>query len=241
MRQTAEWRARRPDKERYPQDSYYECGYDWRGQRHDIGGSGIMSDFALRGAELARARFEESARVKRALAEGSAELVARAAELVFECLREGRKVLVCGNGGSAADAQHIAGELVGRYLRERRALPAIALTTDTSILTAIGNDYAFEVVFSRQVEALGAPGDVLIGITTSGNSPDVLRAVEAAQRIGLRTIGLTGQSGGKLAGLADLCIRVPSAETPRIQEAHIAIAHVVCELVEEAIVEAEGG
>jgi D-sedoheptulose 7-phosphate isomerase len=191
----------------------------------------------LRGAELARARFEESARVKRELAAGSAEVVARAAELVYECLRSGHKVLLCGNGGSAADAQHIAGEFVGRYLKERRALPAIALTTDTSILTAIGNDYSFDIVFARQVEAIGAPGDVLIGISTSGNSPDVLRAVEAAQRIGLRTIGLTGQSGGQLAGLADICVRVPSSETPRVQEGHIAIAHVLCELVEDAIVE----
>lgn len=200
-----------------------------------------MDDFVLRGAELARARFEESARVKRALADASAEVVARAAALIYECLRDGHKVLICGNGGSAADAQHIAGEFVGRFLKERRALPAVALTTDTSILTAIGNDYAFDVVFSRQVEALGEPGDVLIGITTSGNSPDVLRAVEAARRIGLRTIGLTGQSGGKLAPLAELCICVPTTATPRIQEGHIAIAHVVCELVEDAVVEAAGG
>jgi D-sedoheptulose 7-phosphate isomerase len=199
------------------------------------------NESALRGAELARARLAESARVKAALAESAAEVIARAAELIVACLRDGRKVLICGNGGSAADAQHIAGELVGRFLKERRALPAIALTTDTTILTALGNDYSFDVVFSRQVEALGRPGDVLIGISTSGNSPDVLRAVEAGRRLGLRTIGLTGQSGGKLAAQTDLCVRVPSAETPRIQEGHIAVAHVVCELVENAIVEAEGG
>ena len=199
-----------------------------------------MDDFVIRGAALARTRFEESAQVKRALAETSAEVVARAAAIVYECLRDGHKVLICGNGGSAADAQHIAGEFVGRFLKERRALPAIALTTDTSILTAIGNDYAFDVIFSRQVEALGAPGDVLIGITTSGNSPDVLRAVEAARRVGLRTIGLTGQSGGKLAPLADVCIRVPTTATPRVQEGHIAIAHVICELVDDAVVGAEG-
>ncbi len=200
-----------------------------------------MDDFVTRGAELARNRFEESARVKRALADTSSEVVARAAALVYECLRDGHKVLLCGNGGSAADAQHISGEFVGRFLRERRALPSIALTTDTSILTAIGNDYSYDVIFSRQVEALGQPGDVLIGITTSGNSPNVLRAVEAAKRIGLRTIGLTGLSGGKLAPLADVCICVPTTATPRVQEGHIAIAHVICELVDDAIVEADGG
>ncbi len=200
-----------------------------------------MDDFVTRGAALARTRFEESARVKRALADTSAEVVARAAALVYECLRDGHKVLICGNGGSAADAQHVAAEFVGRFLKERRALPAIALTTDTSILTAIGNDYAFDVIFSRQVEALGQPGDVLVGITTSGNSPDVLRAVEAAKRLGLKTIGLTGMSGGKLAPLADLCICVPSPATPRVQEGHLAIIHAICELVDDAVVEADGG
>lgn len=153
-------------------------------------------------------------------------------EIICDALANGKKVLVCGNGGSAADSQHIATELVGRYEKERRGLPAIALTVDTSALTAIGNDYGFERVFSRQVEALANEGDVLIGITTSGNSPNVLAAVMAANKIGCKTVGLTGANGKKLAGLCNACVLVPSPRTSRIQEAHIAIAHIWCEMID---------
>lgn len=157
------------------------------------------------------------------------------AELIIERLAAGNKILLCGNGGSAADAQHIAAEFVGRYETERRALPAIALTTDTSALTALANDYSFEKVFARQVEALAASGDVLIALSTSGNSPNVVAAVMTARRIGCKTIGLTGAGGKKLASLCDRCFLVPARKTARIQEAHIAIAHVLCELVDRKI------
>jgi D-sedoheptulose 7-phosphate isomerase len=145
--------------------------------------------------------------------------------------------LICGNGGSAADAQHIAAEFVGRYETERRALPAIALTTDTSALTALANDYGFERVFARQVEALAQPGDCLIAISTSGNSPNVIAAVMTARSLGCRVIGMTGAKGKKLASLSDACLMVPSDRTARIQEAHITIAHIWCELVDEAVAE----
>ena len=164
---------------------------------------------------------------------GLAAEIARAAALVAEALGGGGKVLLCGNGGSAADAQHIAGELVGRFLRERRPLPALALNANTSVLTALGNDYGFEEVFARQVAALGRPGDVLVAISTSGNSPNVLRAAKAARERGMKVIGLTGAGGGKLRELCDLCLCVPSTSTPRIQEMHMLIGHIVCQLVEE--------
>ena len=139
-----------------------------------------------------------------------------------------------GNGGSAADAQHIAAELVGRYINERRGLPAIALTTDTSILTAVGNDYGYDNIFSRQVEALARPVDVVVGYSTSGNSANIYNAISLAKTIGCHCVALTGATGGKLAGVADSCIRVPSAETPRIQEAHAFIGHMLCDYVDRA-------
>ena len=148
------------------------------------------------------------------------------------CLLAGGKILLLGNGGSAADCQHIAAEIVGRYKRERRGLPAIALTTDTSILTAVGNDYGFEHVFSRQVEALCTPKDVVIGLSTSGNSPNVLAAIHTARQIGALTIGLTGGGGGKLAQCCDLSLVVASNDTPRIQEAHILVGHMLCDLID---------
>ena len=148
------------------------------------------------------------------------------------CLLAGGKILLLGNGGSAADCQHIAAEIVGRYKRERRGLPAIALTTDTSILTAVGNDYGFEHVFSRQVEALCTPKDVVIGLSTSGNSPNVLAAIHTARQIGAFTIGLTGGRGGKLAQCCDLSLVVASNDTPRIQEAHILVGHMLCDLID---------
>jgi len=150
-----------------------------------------------------------------------------------ERLRRGCKILICGNGGSAADAQHFAAELSGRYLKERRALAGISLTTDTSALTAIGNDYGFDRVFSRQVEALGRPGDLLVGISTSGNSPNVILAVEAAKALGLRTLCLLGRDGGKLLSLADEALVVPSPVTARIQEVHQMVYHFWCEALDE--------
>jgi D-sedoheptulose 7-phosphate isomerase len=158
--------------------------------------------------------------------------IAECGELILQTVRNGKKVLICGNGGSAADAQHIAAEFVGRYETERKALPAIALTTDTSALTALANDYSFDRVYARQVEALGADGDCLIAISTSGNSPNVIAAVMEARNRGCKVIGMTGAKGKKLASLSDACIMVPSERTARIQEAHITIAHIWCEMVD---------
>ena len=166
--------------------------------------------------------------------------VIAAADAVTAALRAGRKVLVCGNGGSAADSQHFVAELVGRFTRERRAWPALALSADSSILTAVGNDYGFERVFARQVEAHGQPGDVLIGISTSGGSPDVLAAVEAARAAGLTTIGLTGCDGGALGRAVDIHLNVPSPSTARSQEVHCTLLHVLCDLVERELVDIDG-
>jgi D-sedoheptulose 7-phosphate isomerase len=162
------------------------------------------------------------------------------ADELVECFRRGNKLLVMGNGGSAADAQHFAGEIVSRFRMERRALPAIALSTDTSILTAIGNDYGFERVFVRQVEALASAGDLVIGISTSGSSKNVLLAMDAAAAIGCRTVALVGGTGGPIAERADLQLVVPSTDTPRIQEAHITIIHIVCDLVEQKLFAVSG-
>lgn len=161
------------------------------------------------------------------------EPIAECVRLLASALKHGHKVLIMGNGGSAADAQHLAAELVGRFLMERKALPAIALTTDTSILTAIGNDFGFDEVFKRQVEALARPGDILIGISTSGNSANVVRALEAGREIGVTTIGLLGRDGGEIGKFVDFALTVPSPDTPRIQEAHLFIIHVLCDLVEK--------
>lgn len=158
-----------------------------------------------------------------------------AAELVTAALRAGRKLMICGNGGSAADAQHWAGELVSRFHYDRPGLAAIALTTDSSILTAIGNDYGYDRVFARQVEALGQAGDVLFAISTSGNSKNILAALEAARARDVATVGFTGQGGGAMVGLCDICIRIPSDSTPRIQEGHEVLGHAICAMVEAAI------
>jgi D-sedoheptulose 7-phosphate isomerase len=158
--------------------------------------------------------------------------IATLAERLKACLDEGGKIVLMGNGGSAADCQHIAAELVGRFKRERGGLAALAMTTDTSILTSVGNDYGFEHVFARQVGALCGPNDVLIGISTSGNSGNVVRAVEEGRRLGIYCVGLLGGSGGKLAGLCDFALVAPSSDTPRIQEIHILIGHILCELLE---------
>lgn len=158
-----------------------------------------------------------------------------AAEACGDAVRNGNKLLFCGNGGSAADAQHLAAELIGRLVRDRRPLAGLALTTDSSGLTCIANDFGYDDVFSRQVEGLGKSGDVLIAISTSGNSPNVIRAVEVAKPMGITTVGLLGRGGGQLAGLVDLPIVVASDETARVQEAHIFLGHVLCTLVEHAI------
>ncbi len=160
------------------------------------------------------------------------ELLEEIALCLVESLAAGGKILWCGNGGSAADAQHLAAEIVGRFRRERRGLASIALTTDTSILTAVANDYGYEAVFSRQVESLGNSGDVLVGISTSGNSPNVVRAVEAARAQGLKTIGFTGEGGGRMAALCDYLFAVPSRDTARVQEAHILAGHMLCDWIE---------
>jgi len=172
-----------------------------------------------------------------ATAENCTEEIARAAATIAECVRGRGKVLICGNGGSAADSQHLAAELVSTLTLDRRrpAIPAVALTTDTSILTAVSNDFGFAGVFARQVEALGTAGDVLIGISTSGNSEDVVLAMEQATRQGMRTVALTGESGGKLAPLADVAILVPSSETSHVQEAHLAVEQLIAFLVEDEL------
>ena len=154
---------------------------------------------------------------------------------VVNCFKSGNKLMVCGNGGSAADAQHLAAEFVNRFLINRMPLPAIALTTDSSILTSVSNDFSYDDIFAKQVEALGKRGDVFLGISTSGNSPNILRAVEASRKIGVRTVALTGGSGGLLAAAAELVLTVPSEKTPHIQEAHLWIEHMLCWLVDERL------
>lgn len=166
---------------------------------------------------------------------GMSTQIADMASLLAETFRSGGKLLVMGNGGSAADSQHFAAEIVGRFKLERKALPAVALSCDTSILTAIGNDYGFDTVFRRQVEALAVSGDVVVGISTSGNSPNVQAALELARERGCRTIGLLGRDGGSIKPLCDLALVVPSFDTPRVQEGHITIIHIVCDLVERAL------
>jgi D-sedoheptulose 7-phosphate isomerase len=178
---------------------------------------------------------EESARLKREFFEAEADSVLEAGRMLVSALSSGKKVLAFGNGGSAADAQHFAAELVNRFRLDRPALAAIALTTDTSILTSIANDSDFESVFSRQVEALGAPGDVAVAVSTSGGSPNVLKAVEVARARGLKTLGLAGRDGGKLAKLVDLCLTVPHRETARIQEVHGLLIHLFCEMIDGAL------
>ena len=166
------------------------------------------------------------------------ELMALIKEVSFkivEAYKNGNKTLIAGNGGSAADAQHIAGEFVSKFYFDRPGLASLALTTDTSIITAIGNDYGYEKLFSRQVQANGAKGDVFIGISTSGNSANVIEALKECKSKGIITVGFTGQNGGKMAELCDFCIKVPSNETPRVQEVHILVGHIICAVVEEAI------
>jgi D-sedoheptulose 7-phosphate isomerase len=189
--------------------------------------------------DLIRARIQRAIEIKQLLLAdvGYQNLVAQVAMQIVKSLRAGGKVMFFGNGGSAADAQHLAAEFTGRYLKERRALPALALHANTSSLTAIGNDYGFEFVFSRQLEALGKEGDVAVGLSTSGNSPNVIRAMEAAKAKSIYTVALVGGKGGKMKDLADCAICIPSEETPRIQECHILTGHLICEIAEEMLFE----
>lgn len=179
------------------------------------------------------AYLERSAELMRAMAAApAAQQVEPAARLIAQALKADKPLLVCGNGGSAADSQHIAGELVGRFLKERRALRCISLTADSAVMTALANDYGYEAVFARQVEAYGEAGGAVLGISTSGNSANVVAAFEKARAIGMTTIALTGEGGGKLAALADVLIDVPSRHTPDIQQVHLALYHFLCERVE---------
>lgn len=178
--------------------------------------------------------WNEHLEVAKALHQLSSD-VSEAVDMIAASMAAGGQLLVAGNGGSAADAQHIAAELTGRFLRDRKPLRALALHVNTSALTAIGNDYGYEHVFAREFSAHARPGDVLLAITTSGDSPNILRAIEAARKINAKVIGLTGESGGKMRDLCDVCLRVPSRSTPRIQEMHITIGHTICELLEERL------
>jgi D-sedoheptulose 7-phosphate isomerase len=179
--------------------------------------------------------IRDSIAVKEAVLKDRLGVIEKAANIVADCVRKGHKLLFFGNGGSASDSQHLAAEFVGRYEKERRALPAIALTTDTSILTAVANDYGFERIFERQIEALGQKGDVALAFSTSGNSPNVLLAIDRARAMGLYTIGFTGKDGGKIKEKADLAFVVPSQKTSRIQETHILVGHIICERVDELL------
>lgn len=196
----------------------------------------ISASHVSEARRVAQASVRDSLAVKQTLLEDQDYLsvVSEVGCALAHAIQQGGKVLFFGNGGSAADAQHLAAEFTGRFLIERRPLAGLALTVNTSSLTAIGNDYSFDLVFARQIEALGKPGDVAIGISTSGNSQNVLRAVETARKLQMVTVGLTGR-GGKLASAAEYCIRIPSDSTPRIQEAHILTGHILCEIVDRQL------
>lgn len=187
--------------------------------------------------DLVYRQIEDSIEVKKLILEDKIiqKLIKEAAAVCCRSLRKGNKIIFAGNGGSAADAQHLAGELINRFGFERPGLAAIAITTDTSILTSISNDYGFNNLFARQIEAIGKKGDVLISLSTSGNSANILQGIKEAKKAGIVTIGLTGKSGGKMKNLCDLMLRVPSGDTPRIQEAHILIGHIICSSVENTL------
>jgi D-sedoheptulose 7-phosphate isomerase len=195
----------------------------------------VTTTDAARRTKVAEGLRAAAATHERLAAGPAVDAVTATASAIVTALAAGGTVLVFGNGGSAADAQHVVAELVGRFVKNRRAWPAVALTTDTSILTAVGNDFGFDQVFARQIEALGRPGDVAVGITTSGDSPNVLRALEAARARGLVTVALTGKSGGAAGRFADIHLNVPETVTARIQEAHTTMLHLVCELVDDEL------
>ena len=185
--------------------------------------------------EKIQANIEEHRQVIGQLTDEHFETIAEIAEAIVRSVQAGGKVLLAGNGGSAADAQHVAGEFIGRFLYDRRPLPAIALSSDTSVLTCVGNDYGFDQVFVRQVDALVRPGDVFWGFSTSGNSPNVVEAAKRAKACGAVVAAFTGRGGGKLGGVADLCLAVPADRTNRIQEAHMLAYHIICQLIEEKL------
>ena len=187
--------------------------------------------------QIIKKQIEDSISVKEMILndEMIIQNITKAAEMVLNCYQSGNKTLLAGNGGSAADAQHIAGEFVSRFYFDRPGIPSIALTTDTSILTAIGNDYGYEKLFERQVQAHGNAGDVFIGISTSGNSQNIVNALIKCKEKGVKTVGLTGRKNCQMDGLCDVCIKVPADETPRIQESHILIGHIICCIVEEGL------
>lgn len=187
--------------------------------------------------EFIRKQIEESLKVKTLLLDDELihKLIEESASLCCEALKNDKKIIFAGNGGSAADAQHLAGELVNRFGFERPGLSAVAITTDTSVITSIANDYGFERLFARQIQAIGKKGDILVAISTSGNSANIIEGIKEAKKIGITTIGLTGRSGGKISLLCDLCFRIPSDDTPRIQEAHILIGHIICSVIENSL------
>ncbi|MFQ5965354.1 MAG: SIS domain-containing protein [Candidatus Scalinduaceae bacterium] len=177
--------------------------------------------------------LNESIRVKSELLSNSVEIISEIAAISINALSAGHSLYLIGNGGSAADAQHISGELVGRYKKDRKALPVIALTTDTSVLTAISNDYGYDLCFERQVEAFVKKGDVVFGLSTSGNSKNIINAIKLAKKIGAKTVGLTGREGGELKAFVDICLMVPSTDVPHIQECHITVGHILCSIIEK--------
>jgi len=182
-----------------------------------------------------RSILQDSILLKREILENQIDTIQKIARLIISCLRREGKIFFFGNGGSAADCQHLASEFVGRFQKKRNPLPAISLVTDTSIITSLSNDYNFEIIFSRQIEALGEKNDLAIGITTSGKSRNVILGLKRAKEMGLKTIVFTGRGGKNLRRIVDICLAIPSKETPRIQEAHITIGHIICELVEDEL------
>jgi len=184
-----------------------------------------------------RKQIEESLKVKKLILEDDLILqsIKESAEICIAALKSNNKILFAGNGGSAADAQHLAAELVNRFGFDRPGLSAIAITTDTSVITSISNDYNFDTLFSRQIQALGKTGDVLVALSTSGNSTNIIEGLKEAKTTGIKTIGLTGMSGGKMEPFCDICLKVPSNETPRVQEAHILIGHIICSIIEDSL------
>lgn len=179
--------------------------------------------------------LNESISVKSEVLSNSVGTITKIATMAVDALRDGHSLYFMGNGGSAADAQHISGELVGRYKKDRKSLPALALTTDTSVLTAISNDFGYEYCFEKQVEAFVKNGDVVFGLSTSGNSTNIINALKLAGKIGAKTIGFTGRDGGKIKDIVDVCLMVPSSETPRIQECHITVGHILCSIIENEL------
>jgi len=189
--------------------------------------------------DIIKDTFLQSIQIKEELLHNNVSQIIAIAELVVDAMKKGGKLIVFGNGGSASDAQHIVAELVGRFKKERPGLPAIALTTNTSILTALANDYGYEVIFARQIEALGQKNDIVLGISTSGKAKNVAAGLKQAKKMGLKTVALSGGDGGDITKLADVSLLVPSSCTPRIQEAHITIGHILCELIEQAACQEE--